>query len=503
MTATRQHIKWFLAAELLAFLLVAVVTCCCMPLAQAARMTIALAVAYALPCWFYHRGDHATPLGHGVLLVAALWLAAIAIPFVWRCTIGSGASFTMPQLIGDANDYYNWALAQYDGSSVKPKVTFWGYSILIVALWKVLGVNVIWPVVMNVMATLFTIVLAGRLAARIDFERRERVATLAMAFLVLMGFFMSQGAQMLKEPWVYLAMTLIAYGMMPASPPPAPLKVRPPKSPLKRGTYRDADTLHSPLFRGGWGGRYALVYALGCLILAAVRAKYINFLFIGLFLMMVAGLRSPQAPLKGGVQGASRTMRLSLLFVITLFFWWLGMKMTDHYTIIQQVNNVTGEGGMATLFAPEGVFQRIIGDYFQYPVWKKLLYLPATCGVQWVIPFPWMPEGEQASWLGMAPRLRLGWYVLSGVVLYFYLFRSWRRGWQWAVWAWFPMLCYVGIAYMTAGTVSRYLLAFQPWWMALSALTLLTCWRLRSFRLFMLVYLFAFAAILITCFIIT
>ena len=162
MTATRQHIKWFLAAELLAFLLVAVVTCCCMPLAQAARMTIALAVAYALPCWFYHRGDHATPLGHGVLLVAALWLAAIAIPFVWQCTIGSGASFTMPQLIGDANDYYNWALAQYDGSSVKPKVTFWGYSILIVALWKVLGVNVIWPVVMNVMATLSSALLSPR-----------------------------------------------------------------------------------------------------------------------------------------------------------------------------------------------------------------------------------------------------------------------------------------------------------------------------------------------------
>ena len=491
MTATRQHIKWCLAAELLALLLVAVVTCCCMPLAQAARMIIALAVAYALPCWFYHHGDHATPLGRGVLLVAALWLAAIAIPFVWQCTVGSGASFAMPDLCCDANDYYNWALAQYDGSAVKPKMTFWGYPILIVALWKVLGVNVIWPVVMNVMATLFTIVLAGRLAARLDYEHRERVATLAMASLTLMGFFMSQGAQMLKEPWVYLAMTLIAYGLMPASPP-APVLSK-----------RKTTSRHYSLFII----HYSLIYSLGCLILAAVRAKYINFLFIGLFMMLVAGLMSPQLP-EGGANRCSPFresggLRLLLLFAITLFFWWLGMVMTDHYTIIQQVNNVTGENGMATIFAPEGVYQRILGDYFHYPVWKKLLYLPATCGVQWIIPFPWMPEGEHASWLSMVPRLRLGWYILSGVLLYFYLFRSWRRGWQWAIWAWFPMLCYVGIAYMTAGTVSRYLLAFQPWWMALSALTLLNCWRLRSFRLFMLAYLLAFAAILITCFILT
>lgn len=496
MTATRRHTKWFLAAEALALLLVAVVTCCYMPLAQAARMTIALAVAYAVPCWLYHRSDHATPVGHGVLFAAALWLAAIAIAFVWRCTIGSGASFTMPQLYGDASDYYNWALAHYDGSAVEPKMTFWGYSIVIIALWKVLGVNVIWPVAMNVMVTLLTIVLAGRLAVRLDSERRDSVATLAMALLALMGFFMSQGAQMLKEPWVYLAMTLIAYGLMPSPPTPVLSK--------SKTTKRHHSSFIS---------HDALVYALGCLILAGVRAKYINFLFIGLFLMFVAGLMSPKAPLKRGVQGGSRTehsplrvsggLRLLLLFAITLFFWWLGMVMTDHYTIIQQVNNVTGENGMATIFAPEGVYQRILGDYFHYPVWKKLLYLPATCGVQWIIPFPWMPEGEHASWLSMVPRLRLGWYVLSGVLLYFYLFRSWRRGWQWAVWAWFPMLCYVGIAYMTAGTVSRYLLAFQPWWMALSALTLLTCWRLRSFRLFILAYLIAFAAILTTCFILT
>lgn len=471
LSTTRQHIAWLIGAEVLALLLVAGVTAVAYPVNQAARMTMALAVAYAVPRWLYGRSDHATLAGHGVLLVAALWLATIAITFVRHATLASGASFTMPYLYNDASNYYNWALAHYDGSAVEPKVTFWGYSILIVAMWKVLGVNIIWPVAANVMITLLTIVLTGKLASRLIGERHARVATLAMAMLTVMGFFMSQGSQMLKESWAYLAITLIACGMVPCGLP---------KRQLRNQREKGGNGASSVV-------QYALIYALGCLLLAAIRAKYVNFLFFGIVMMAVAG--------------RLRQWRYYvMLLAVTLACWFLGMAMTDHYTVVQQVNNVTGEGGMATIFTPEGPYQRILGDYFHYPVWKKLLYLPVTCGVQWIIPFPWLPEGHSLSWLSIAPRLRLGWYVLSGVVLYFYLFRSYRRGWQWAVWAWFPMVCYVGIAYMTAGTVSRYILAFQPWWMALAAITLLTCWRLRSFRVFMMVYLAAMAALLTACY---
>ena len=187
------------------------------------------------------------------------------------------------------------------------------------------------------------------------------------------------------------------------------------------------------------------------------------------------------------------------LLLIALVGWVLGMAMTDHYTVVQQVNNVTGEGGMATMFAADGAYQRLMGDYFSYSVWQRMLHLPLACGVQWVIPFPWLPQDEPATWLSVAPRLRLGWYVLSGVVLYFYLFRSWRRGWSWAAWAWLPMVCAVAIAYMTGGTVSRYILPFQPWWMALAAVTVLTCWRRRSFGLFMVAYIALMATVLVLC----
>ena len=446
------NIPWVVVGEMVALVLVAIATLSTLPLVQAVQTTAALSVAYVAPRWLYVRSAHCSLAGRWVLLVAALFLAAIAVPFLYRCTVRCGASFQMPFLWGDARDYYEWALAHYDGSAVEPKVTFWGYSLLIIALWKVLGVSVIWPVAANVMATLFAIVLTGHVAARIAQSQQSRTATLAMLMIAVQGFFMSQGAQMLKEPWVYLAITLIAYALS------GQLEKRYEKGSrfsvfgfqFSGRTRQQTTDNRQPIVH------FALVFALGCFILAAVRAKYVNFVFIGIVLLAVAGKMC-------------QWRHYGTLLVITLLCWWLGMAMTDHYTVVQQVNNVTGEGGMATIFAPEGAYDRLLGDYFHYPVWKKLLYLPLTCGVQWIIPFPWLPQGESTQWLSIVPRMRWGWYVLSGVVVYFYLFQSWRRGWQWAVWAWFPMMCFVGIAYMTSGTVSRYILPFEPWWMALAA----------------------------------
>lgn len=468
MASIDRHNTWLWMAEGGALIALAALALALLPWPEALRATVALAVAYVVPRAVYSHSPHRTVGGHMVLLLAALWLAAIAVPFLHQVTVGSGATFRMPQLGGDANEYYNWALAHYDGSAVEPKVTFWGYSILIIGLWRVLGVSVIWPVAANVMATLLTVVLTGHVAARVAAVHPQRTGTLAMAMIAVQGYFMSQGAQMLKEPWVYLSVTLIAFSLLPTAGG---------QRRASRGQRRGRDDASGIV-------HCALIFALGCFILAAVRAKYVNFIAVGIVMLAVAGRMR-------------QWRRYGLMLAITVLCWCLGMAMTDHYTVVQQVNNVTGQGGMAGIFAPDGVYERIIGDYFHYPVWKKLLMLPVACSVQWVIPFPWLSQPEAVSWLSVAPRLRLGWYVLSGAVVYFYLFRSWRRGWQWAAWAWFPMVCYVAIAYMTSGTVSRYVLPFQPWWMAMAAVASLVSWRRRSFWVFMAAYVLFMAIVLI------
>ena len=272
MATVERHHTWLCAAELTALAALAAATLTLLPWAEALRTTAALAVAYLPPRALYRRSGHCTAAGRAVLLLAAVGLSAIAVPMLYHATVASGATFRMPCLVGDASDYYNWALAHYDGSAVKPKVTFWGYSVLIIGLWRVLGVSIIWPVAANVMATLLSIVLTGHVAAAIAAIRRRRTATLAMAMIAVQAYFMSQGAQMLKEPWVYLAIMLIALSLVPR-----PDREQGTANSEQRGSLI---THHSSLIT---------MFALGCFVLAAVRAKYVNFVFIGLIMLAVAG----------------------------------------------------------------------------------------------------------------------------------------------------------------------------------------------------------------------
>lgn len=459
MTGGKLIPRWMLGAEWMALVLLVIATQALFPWQEAVRSTVAFAVAYAVPRYAYRRSNLATTAGSTVLLAVAVWTITISIGYIYNSTIRNGASFQMPMLFNDSAKYYDWALNHYDGSVVEPKITFWGYPLFIVGLWKVLGVNIIWPVASNSLISLLTVVLTGRLAAVVCPARKQAATTLGMAFVSVQGYFISQGAQMMKESWIYLSMTLMALSLLMT---------------MRASTQRQFT-------------KSVLLYALGCFILAAVRAKYINFMFIGLAMMALAN-------------GFRNWRHTGLLFIITLICWFLGMSMTLNYTVEQQVNNVTGNGGMDSLFSLHPTYYRLLGDYFHYPVWKKLFCLPLTCGVQWVIPFPWMSPSSPIGVVGLSQRFQLGWYVLSSIVIYFYLFQSWRHGWQWAAWSWIPMMCLVGIAYMTAGTVSRYILCFQPWLMSLAAFAVLRCGKQRSFLVFTAGYLLVTAIVLFWCY---
>ncbi|MBR1881609.1 MAG: hypothetical protein IJ808_01115, partial [Muribaculaceae bacterium] len=406
---------------------------------DALRITAALTLAYVVPRVAYSRWHDNHPVGRWILFVAALWLVVIAVAFLWDCSVGSFCTLERPCLDGDMADYYQWALHRFDPTVEEPKVTFWGYSWGIMMLWRLTGVNVVWPVAMNVMATLLTLVVTACMGVRVLHGRvaksQAQVGAWCMGLLAVQGFFISQGAQMLKEPWIYLSITLMGYaiaGVVSVAPP------------SRRHRWMDV-----------------ALYAIGCFVLAAVRAKYVNFMAIGVLLL---------APVRW-----RRNWRfIATLFIITAMCWWLGMAMTTHYTVIQQVNNVTGSGGMETIFVGNDAFWEFSVAYYTMPLWQKVLSIPITCGVQWMIPFPWLPQGDAASILTCAPRLRWGWYAVSGLVAWFYLVECWRKPARaFALWALFPAVCFSGIAYMVVGTVSRYVLPFAPWVVVLAVWVLL------------------------------
>ena len=147
----------------------------------------------------------------------------------------------------------------------------------------------------------------------------------------------------------------------------------------------------------------------------------------------------------------------------------------------------------------------LIGDYYHYPEWKRLLLLPITAGVQYIIPFPWLYDLENADFMSILPRMREMWYFVGGTCIYYYLYINGLHYKQnnLGMWAWWPLVTFLGIAFITGGSVSRYVLPLQPLFVVIALYVLLQVkignYR-RSFAIWMAVYVLMLIATLILCY---
>ena len=425
MPASRIDIRWLRYSRMA---LTAILMAACILLwdvAQGLEVAVALLVAYLTAHAAYVRWRHASNAGSAVLLAAWAWLALLAVAFLWASSRGS-YSLEWPHLQSDMNGYFCWAVHHHNGCVPEPKMMFTGWPRAIVALWTLLGQSLVWPVALNVALTLMALVLTARLAAALwqgrTSTRRSSVATWAMALTAVLGFWMAEGALLLKEPSVYVAVLLAALAMARLLTPDA-------------GRPRLAPAL--------------LLFAAGAFILAAVRAKYVNFLFFGALLVWCADFRRNAKP-------------AAALLLITALCWWLGMEMGSHYTVTVQLKNITSSQEMGQAMDGTQGAAALFPDYYRYPEWKRVLMLPVSCAVQCIIPLPWLPSWSSLTLLNIAPRLQLGWYLVAAMAMWFYV-RHWRRlDRQLRCWALFAPVCFILIAYMTGGRVSRYILPFQP-----------------------------------------
>lgn len=394
--------------------------------AMAVACVVPLAVARRCCSWW-------SPACSVAFAVVALVLVASAVNYIYASTLQQGATLEMPHLNSDAGGYYKWALHHYDGRCNEPLITFFGFPMAMLALWHVLGVSIVWPVAMNLMLTATSIIMAASLA--VTFTRRIKgippstTAAITMALLGLHGYFLSQGFVIQKEAINYVTITMIAIAFV---------------------KLHDKDTTR----------RQAVVavamYAVACLALALVRAKYINFAAIGVVVLALSCWRT-------------RWRSLLALVAVTGITWYLGMYFSTTYSIEQQAYNVTGGEIMTLAFSGDnyqGMYYGWMDGYFTQPMWKRALYLPFTCGTMSIIPFPW--GAESSAWTSVMPRVRIGWYLCAGLMFIYYLMLSWRRKHSLGLIMWWPVICYVGISFICAGSVSRYILPFQPMFVAIT-----------------------------------
>ncbi len=460
---------FLLSVEVVAFALIAVGTARFFTLTDSLAVVLSMLVAYAIPRMCFKRQKTRSTAGDVVLMVVGLLLVAYAVHCIWSFTLKEGATLDLPRLYSDDRQYFNWALARYNGSGEVPAVNFWGFPFLVFCLWKLLGVNIVWPIAMNVMFTLLSIVITGQLAARLLKGRIElsgqSIATLSMMLTSLLAYYISQGANLQKEAVTYLALMMVAFAMV-----------------------RCCNHAQSE-YKKRWD---LILFAMGCLLLAACRTTMGYFVLGGVVIMTLSDWR------KNRRYG-------TLLACLAMLIFGIGFMLVPDYGITRQMSILEGGKAMQMKFIvgpSQTPYFNIIGNYFYYPMWKRLALLPMTSAVQYIIPFPWLYEGC-GSVQNALPRIAWPWYAIGGIALYYYVFISWRKGVGLGAWALWPALCFLAVAYVTGGSVNRYILPFQPFFVIIAVFVIGKLREgkgRRSFVAFIVGYTMILIAVLVVCY---
>ena len=420
--------RWLLLlAELGAAAVLAVVSTSHFGTADGLRITAAYLVAYLLPLFLLKRSRGSSNAAHAVLLLIAIFICTVAYDSLVTWTSIDGYSLQRPNVIGDARSYYKWAILDYEGSAEYNPGMFPGFPLMMVALWKLLGMSVIWPQAMNMMFTLASVVFTGMLTRRLLGPRTSlapRTLQLgAMLLMCLLPYYLVSGVTILKEAGTFLAFAMGGYAL---------------------SSMAASDEERHNLWRD------LLILVLACALLAFIRPTFLYFMAVGVVVMALPQWRRDWL------------MSLFMLLVIALF-----MALGDYlasYSLNRQIEIVDGGWNMQRTFNNH-YNQSIVGFYFLYSPLHRLALLPMTMGVQFVLPFPvpWMPPyNDEPFLLCYFSRMTYGWYLFGGTALFYCLFMSWRRHENIGVWAWWPVIVYVGLAYVMAGTMARYMLPFQP-----------------------------------------
>ena len=249
-------------AEALALVILAVVASRHFGLADGLRITAAYGVAYAVPRITLSRSKGASWQACTVLFVLAVALIAVEYTRLERWTLFDEFSLQMPNLSGDSRNYYKWALNKYNGSVEPGRVVFPGFPLIMVGLWKVFGLNVVWPQALNLMFTLTTVVLTGmttrRLLAHRVSQSPQALTTIAMVLSCLLAYFLMLSSNMLKEGSICCAMAMAGFSLSALA----------------------ADDVE----RHRWV-RDMLLFVLACLLIAMVRTTFLYFIALGVVVM--------------------------------------------------------------------------------------------------------------------------------------------------------------------------------------------------------------------------
>lgn len=389
----------------------------------------------AIVLYLYRKVCPATTSGHWILL--ALW-TFLGIGFalnVWFYTTYSGGTLEAPVVTRDAYNIWNQIQSLYHTGHTDG-LPMAAYSKLIYYL-NIGGTPTVNSyILLSILSTLLTVIFTGAFAAMAsgskDPTTRQRITTMSMLMMACITHFIGRGDLFTKDAICCLIMSLILYAL------------------ARCFDNRKIWPSIIILICCGLAARYARPHLLIFSCMAFVLFS---------FLMSRKNMTIPAAAI-----------------IFFLIMYWISFQDKSASML------VNGDGTTEFSLVEDNekrmaAFSQIIPNYESLDMFRKILALPFTLAVQFLIPLPWSTGDlvEYGPTLACA-RFAYPWYIIGGIII-FYLVRCLRRSPRAIMLAAiFGFLATAATAYVTGGTVSRYCLLWLP------ALVPCAAWVLTSGR---------------------
>lgn len=375
-------------------------------------------------------------------------------------TSAEGTTAASPELINpDQRRYFEDALNSLDPSLGTPAIAkHHGYGLLVSIIWRFTGISLVYPLLLNLLALVLTLLATGQIAFITAKVKKTETAIASVIILGSICYFLNSATLLLRETLISLSIASFALGCLNIS----------------RGKSR---ILAITTIVSGAG------------LMALLRPIWVIFLIIPALLLLNSNI-------KRAVTSTALVIAGTILF--------LNIFPTEEYTSslgsILKDNLTSSDGGART------IYWSIIGsDYFSLNPFHKILLLPVTLAVQVLTPFPWNFSRDMIYGLSQFySHISYPWYAVAGTIIYgFTRIRSKeipplikRCGISY-------LLLFAAVAYITAGSVSRYALPFLPLAAPFAANVILTFSKEKSFRTYAICYTALTATVLVTIYLFT
>ena len=411
--------------------------------------------------------------GWWTLLTATTLLAVGAIANIHFFTTAHGATTADPVLLNvDARANFDSALFLLgQGESAHASCSL-GYPMFIAGLWRITGITVVTPIVANMLMILLTIIISGTIATRVLSREQcqhspQWLQTCAMIMTASICYLLNTGTIMIKDAGICLSMATAGLGLTSLCVPSATTKTS-----LRM-----------------WGA-----FAAGIIGVAIFRLNYLIFLFIATLII---------TPWRHGDWSMMRraAIMIGTIAAVWLLSNWLLVDIWNRYTVGMHFPNEVMSGYFTSgQYSQHLYHDQVLGDYYDSSVWYRLLWLPINAALLYFIPFPW----DFATYLDFGytyafAKFSYPWYIVGGLIIYHILYMGRLSSAAIIHLTLAALILWLIPAYLTAGSVSRYVLPLLTWLIPAAVAVADSQLRTRRFRIYAACYCITMAAVLYVC----